>query len=110
VRALLQEVGHVEVVVGVVVESKPAAMTVTRTSSPSASSMTAPKMMLASGCATSDDLGGLVDLEQAEVGPPEMLSRMPRAPSMLASSSGLEIAASGPRDRAVLAATRSRCP
>src|SRR5690606_20926797 len=34
-------------------ESKPAAMTVTRTSSPSASSMTAPKMMFASGCAAS---------------------------------------------------------
>jgi hypothetical protein len=34
-------------------ESKPAAMTVTRTSSPSESSMTVPKMMLASGCAAS---------------------------------------------------------
>src|SRR3954451_7996374 len=33
--------------------SKPAAMTVTRTSSPRASSMTAPKMMLASECAAS---------------------------------------------------------
>src|SRR5690625_3026985 len=33
--------------------SKPAAMTVTRTSSPRASSITEPKMMLASGCAAS---------------------------------------------------------
>ena len=48
--------------------SKPAAMTVTRTSSPRASSMTAPKMMLASGCAASaTSCGGLVDLEEPEV-------------------------------------------
>ncbi|SHW25213.1 Uncharacterised protein [Mycobacteroides abscessus subsp. abscessus] len=33
--------------------SKPAAMTVTRTSSPRESSITVPKMMLASGCADS---------------------------------------------------------
>ena len=33
--------------------SKPAAMTVTRTSSPSVSSITVPKMMLASGCTAS---------------------------------------------------------
>ena len=49
--------------------SNPAAMTVTRTSSPSASSMTAPKMMFASGCAASGRRAcGLVDLEDAEVG------------------------------------------
>jgi hypothetical protein len=34
--------------------SKPAAITVTRTSSPSASSITAPKMMFASVCADSE--------------------------------------------------------
>ena len=50
--------------------SKPAAMTVTRTSSPRVSSMTAPKMMLASGCAASlHELRGVVDLEDAEVRP-----------------------------------------
>ena len=49
--------------------SKPAAMTVTRTSSPMLSSITAPKMMLASGWATRvDDLGRLVHLEQPQVG------------------------------------------
>ena len=58
-----------------------------------------------------DDLGGLVDLEQAEVGlPPAMLSRMPRAPSMEASSSGLEMAARAALSGPAVAASRSRCP
>jgi hypothetical protein len=42
-------------------------MTVTRTSSPRASSMTAPKMMLASGWRRRRRAARLVDLEQAEV-------------------------------------------
>ena len=57
--------------------------------------MTAPKMMLASGRAdVGDQLGRLVDLEQPEVGATRMDSSTPCAPSMLASSSGLEIAIS----------------
>ena len=45
-----------------------------------------------------DDLGGGVDLEQAEARTgPVMLSRMPRAPSIAASSSGLEMAAAARR-------------
>ena len=48
---------------------KPVAITVTRTSSFSDSSMTAPKMTFAFGSAwLGHDLGGLVDLEQADVG------------------------------------------
>ena len=48
--------------------SKPVAITVTRIGSIIESSMTAPKMMFASGdAAVCDDLGGLVDLEQPEV-------------------------------------------
>ena len=39
-----------------------------------------------------DDLGRLVDLEEAEFGPPVMLSRIPVAPSIDASSSGDETA------------------
>ena len=74
--------------------SKPAAMTVTRTSSPISSSMTAPKMMLASGWATPwmTSAASLTSNRPRSL-PPEMLSRMPRAPSMEASSSGLEMAA-----------------
>ncbi len=73
--------------------SKPAAMTVTRTSSPSSSSMTEPKMMLASGCATPwiTSAASLTSKSPRSL-PPEMLSRMPRAPSMEASSSGVEMA------------------
>ena len=48
--------------------SKPVAITVTRTSSPIDSSMTAPKMMLRVRVGgAGDDLGRLVDLEEAEV-------------------------------------------
>ncbi len=88
--------------------SKPAAMTVTRTSSPSASSMTAPKMMLASGWAASaDQLGGLVDLEQAEVG----AAGDGEQHAVGAVDAGLEQRAGdrhlGRRDRAVVAAGRA---
>src|SRR6516162_6022253 len=75
--------------------SKPAAITVTRTSSPSASSMTAPKMMLASGAAelaTSCAASLISNRPRSE--PPWMDSSTPCAPSMLASSSGLEMAIS----------------
>ena len=72
----------------------PAAMTVMRTSSPSASSMTAPKMMLASGCAAWPMISAAsFSSNSPRSDGPLTLSRMPRAPSMLASSSGLEIAA-----------------
>ncbi len=48
---------------------KPVAITVTRTSSPIDSSITAPKMTFAFGSACArDDLGRLVDLEEADVG------------------------------------------
>ena len=47
---------------------KPAATTVTRTSSPSASSITAPKMILAFRRRVGDQSGCFVDLEQAEIG------------------------------------------
>ena len=75
--------------------SKPAAITVTRTSSPSASSMVAPKMMLASGCtasATSAAASLISNRPRSE--PPAIESSTPWAPSMQASSSGLETAIS----------------
>src|SRR6185437_16191479 len=75
--------------------SRPAAMTVTRTSSPRASSMTAPKMMFASTAAeleTSWAASLISNRPRSE--PPWMDSRTPCAPSMLASSSGLEMAIS----------------
>ena len=69
-------------------------MTVTRTSSPISSSMTAPKMMLASGWATPWMISAAsLTSKRPRALPPEMLRRMPRAPSIDASSSGLEIAA-----------------
>ena len=127
---LLQERGHVEVVVGVdrrrrrrtgrrrgrdgrrprpasdgaarcgsrplpsSHRSKPAAMTVTRTSSPISSSMTVPKMMLASGWATPwmTSAASFTSNRPRSL-PPAMDSRIPRAPSIDASSSGLEMAA-----------------
>ena len=74
--------------------SKPAAITVTLTSSPISSSITVPKMMLASGCATPwmISAASFTSNRPRSLGP-EMLSRMPRAPSMAASSNGLEMAA-----------------
>ena len=75
--------------------SNPAAITVTRTSSPSASSMTAPKMMFASGCAASvTSCAASLISNRPRSEPPAIDSSTPRAPSMLCSSSGLEIAAS----------------
>ena len=41
-----------------------------------------------------DDGGGLVDLVEGQAGPPVMLKRIPRAPSMVMSSSWLEMACS----------------
>ena len=74
--------------------SKPAAMTVRRTSSPSASSMTAPKMMLASGWAAWPMISAAsLTSNRPRSDGPDTFRRMPRAPSMLASSNGLEIAA-----------------
>ena len=74
--------------------SKPAAMTVTRTSSPISSSMTAPKMMFASGWATPwMTSAASLTSNNPRSEPPEMFSKIPRAPSMDASSSGELIAA-----------------
>ena len=69
-------------------------MTVTRTSSPIASSMTLPKMMLASGWATPWMISAAsLTSNRPRSGPPAMLRRMPLAPSIDASSSGLVMAA-----------------
>ena len=69
-------------------------MTVMRTSSPSESSIVAPKMMLASGWAVSltTSAASFTSNRPRSDGPATLSSR-PRAPSMLASSSALEIAA-----------------
>src|ERR1700741_246387 len=73
--------------------SNPAAITVTLTSSPSESSMTVPKMMLASGCAASwtSDADSLIS-NSPRSEPPAMASSTPCAPSIEASSSGELIA------------------
>ena len=74
--------------------SKPAAMTVTRTASPIESSMTLPKMMLASGCATEWMISAAwVTSESVTSVPPTMFIKMPRAPSIEASSRGEVMAA-----------------
>ncbi len=77
-------------------------MTVTRTSSPRASSITAPKMMLASGCTASATrpAASLIS-NRPRSDPPAIDSSTPRAPSIEASSSGL--------DTALSAATAARC-
>ncbi len=68
-------------------------MTVTRTSSCSASSMTAPKMMLASGSAASAITSAAsLTSNKPKLELPVMLSNMPLAPSIEASNSGLEMA------------------
>ena len=74
--------------------SKPAATTVTRTSSPKASSTTAPKMMLASGCATRviASAAAFTSCRVRSVGP-AIESRTPFAPSIEDSRSGELIAA-----------------
>ena len=86
--------------------SNPAAMTVTRTTSPSASSMTAPKMMLASGCATFVIVSAarLTSWSARSEGP-AIASSTPFAPSIEDSRSGEEIA-----DRAASSARPSPEP
>ena len=75
--------------------SKPAAITVTRTSSPSESSITVPKMMLASGCAASctSEAASLISNSPRSL-PPAIDISTPCAPSIDASSSGELIAIS----------------
>src|SRR5690606_1584619 len=75
--------------------SKPAATTVTRTSSPRVSSMTVPKMMLASGCAASCTrrAASLIS-KMPRFEPPWIERSTPCAPSIDASSSGLATASS----------------
>src|SRR2546423_1554763 len=70
-------------------ESNPAAITVIRTSSPSESSITVPKMMLASGCADSctRDAASLIS-NSPRSEPPAMDGRTPCAPSIDASRNG----------------------
>ena len=86
--------------------SNPAAITVTRTSSPRASSITAPKMMFASGCATRVIVSAAL-FTSCSVRPvgPATESSNPRAPSIEDSSSGDEIA-----DRAASSARSSPEP
>ena len=87
--------------------SKPVAITVTRISSPSSSSMTAPKMMLefASAAEWISSAASLTSNSPRSL-PPVMLSRMPVAPSTDSSSSGEEIAALAASDGAALAGAR----
>ena len=73
--------------------SKPVAITVTRTSSPRASSITAPKMMLEFGSAALWTISAAsLTSNRPRSWPPVMLSRIPMAPSTDSSSSGEEIA------------------
>ncbi len=74
--------------------SKPVPITVTRTSSPMPSSITAPKMMFAFGSAAFWMISAAsLTSNRPRSLPPVMLSRMPVAPSTDSSSSGEEIAA-----------------
>ena len=74
--------------------SKPVAITVTRTSSASDSSITAPKMMFAFASAAEGMISAAsLTSNRPRSRPPVMLSRMPVAPSTDSSSSGEEIAA-----------------
>ena len=80
--------------------SNPAAITVTRTSSSISSSMTVPKMMLASGWATAWMISiASFTSKRPSSGPPAMFTRIPRAPSMEFSSSGEVIAPRAAFDR-----------
>ena len=73
--------------------SKPVAMTVMRTSSSSESSMPAPKMMLASlSAACITKLAASLISIMLISSPPVMLISTARAPSILVSSKGLEMA------------------
>src|SRR5918993_256650 len=73
--------------------SKPVAITVTLTLSPLFSSITAPKIRFASWCAALWTISAAsLTSKSPRSGPPVIFSMIPVAPSMLASSSGLEIA------------------
>src|SRR5215212_2405665 len=73
--------------------SKPVAITVTLNLSPLFSSITAPKMKFASWCAALWTISAAsLTSKRPRSGPPVMFNMIPVAPSMLASSSGLEIA------------------
>ena len=75
--------------------SKPAAMTVTRTSSPRVSSTAVPRMMFApSNTASRTSWAASLISNRPRSEPPWTESSTPCAPSMLASSSGEEIASS----------------
>ena len=74
--------------------SKPVAITVTRTSSPIESSITAPKMMFESLSAAAATISAAsLTSNRPRSWPPVMLSRIPVAPSTDSSSSGEAIAA-----------------
>ena len=74
--------------------SKPVAMTVTLISSWKVSLMTAPKMMFASGSTASATMAAAsLTSNRLRSEPPVMLRRIPFAPSMVVSRSGLLIAA-----------------
>ena len=91
--------------------SNPAAMTVTLTSSPIASSMTVPKMMLASGWATPWMISiASFTSNSPSSGPPAMLTRMPRAPSIDVSRSGVVMRRTRRVDGSALTGGRGRCP
>ena len=89
---------------------KPVAITVTRTWSPSLSSITAPKITLAfwSAAPVTTSAASLTSKSPMS-GPPETLSRIPVAPSIEASSSGDETAVAQPRPRGSRRRPR-RCP
>ena len=91
---------------------KPVAMTVILTSSFMFSSITEPKMMLASSCAASwISVSASLTSCSVRSRPPVMLIRMPVAPSIeTSSSSGLEIACCIALERARVARARGRCP
>ena len=78
--------------------SNPAAITVIRTSSPRASSMVVPKIILASRCAAdcTNSQASLIS-KSPKSDPPATERRTPIAPSIDASNSGLEMASSAAR-------------
>src|SRR5918997_425830 len=92
--------------------SNPVAMSVTRISSPSASSITAPKMMFAFESAAEWMISAAsLTSNRPRSLPPVMLSRIPVAPSTDSSSSGEEmaaLAASAARELGALEAERAR--
>ena len=89
---------------GAPASSKRVAITVIQTSSSIDSSMLAPKMMLASGCAASWTIFAASETSsRVRSGPPVIESRIERAPSTEVSSSGEETALSAARDGAAVA-------